>query len=730
MDVILESALILAGQCDGARTVDGAGFNKFDSPTIKRMLAREGQWSARERMFVGTTLLKYGRQLGSERVDSIKEELKLLAMRLSQSPRPETAVHVEGSRALFYSPYDPSMVQTFREAGGRWDAERRCWSVDLRSRTVQRALEQFQTKYPQATTDPIPDLPFGSLRYIDDITVGFDTAYDSRFVDAAKQMRGQWNSEVKMWVFIVDSRRRIKELNDLCDLWNVEVTEEAQGVFSTAERAFDLNKQASEAATSNIQVPLPEGLELYPFQRAGIEWIDKRNGRALIADEMGLGKTVQALGYLNLHPEIKRALIVCPAFLKKNWERECKRWLVGDRSISIINGKGNNWEADVLIVNYDILKKHIDRLIAVKADIMVVDECHYVKNSKAQRTKAIMEIARPITRVVALSGTPLLNRPIEMFTTLKLINREQFKDYWGFAQRYCNAYRSSYGWVLDGVSHSDELNDLLRSTVMIRRKKVEVLKELPPKRRLRVMVSPPDMDEYHHASSDFVGWLREEYVKRGIVDVAAKVDRTLAAEALTHLNALRVLIGKAKVGPAVEWLDEWLQSSEGKIVVFTVHKQMVETIMSVLRGREYDVAGFTGDTSLTDRQVEVDRFLDDEQDVRVFVCTYGAGGVGLNLQKAADVLLVEYPWRPADLHQAEDRIHRIGQDESVTVWEMTTERTIEDDMLDLLSEKMAIADRVLDGGMDATTEGIAKKLMERMLAEAQKKQIQDAEEHY
>ena len=249
--------------------------------------------------------------------------------------------------------------------------------------------------------------------------------------------------------------------------------------------------EASRATSADIELPAPEGMEYLPFQKAGIAYaLDRPN--TLIADEMGLGKTIQALGVINATPDAKKILVICPASLRLNWKQEAEKWLVNDFRIKVVDSKKANQpdaDDDIIIINYDILRKHSEFLRLRTWDMMIVDECHMIKNPKAQRTQLILGDKKkdlaPIqaSRKLFLTGTPIVNRPIEIQAVLGAIDPDAYGNFFQFAKRYAGAYRSQWGWDFSGATNLDELQDGLRTRCMVRRLKADVLTELPAKRR-------------------------------------------------------------------------------------------------------------------------------------------------------------------------------------------------------------------------------------------------------
>lgn len=248
--------------------------------------------------------------------------------------------------------------------------------------------------------------------------------------------------------------------------------------------------QESRAVDAAIEIPAPDEMAYLPYQRAGIAYAAARAG-TLIADEMGLGKTIQVLGLINADATINATLVICPKSLTLNWYREARKWLVRATTIGLVNGAVP--PSALVIASYEGAKKHQEALATRSWDLVVVDEAHLIKNQKAQRTKTVHAIAKNAKRRVALTGTPIANRPVELFSILKLVDPGHWDQgpkggFFAFARRYANAHQTRYGWDFSGASNLPELQDRLRATCMVRRLKADVLTELPPKRRQVVEV--------------------------------------------------------------------------------------------------------------------------------------------------------------------------------------------------------------------------------------------------
>jgi hypothetical protein len=207
--------------------------------------------------------------------------------------------------------------------------------------------------------------------------------------------------------------------------------------------------------------------ELFPFQKKGVAFIEAKDGRALIADSMGLGKTAQALAWLQMHPEKRPVIVVVPASLKLNWEKEAGMWMERP-NVQILSGKKVTTPiiGEIIIINYDILPAWYGRLSQIKAQVLIADEAHYIKNNSAKRTKTVKALAKNIPHIIALTGTPIVNRPVEAYNAISMIDSTVVPNFWTYAQRYCGAKHNGYGWDFSGATRTDELHEKLISTCL------------------------------------------------------------------------------------------------------------------------------------------------------------------------------------------------------------------------------------------------------------------------
>jgi SWI/SNF-related matrix-associated actin-dependent regulator 1 of chromatin subfamily A len=502
-------------------------------------------------------------------------------------------------------------------------------------------------------------------------------------------------------------------------VWWTPYTEKAQKLEAFADDAAKAafapaleNVAASHATTADIQVPAPEGRTFFGFQLAGIAFL-LSHLRTLLGDEMGVGKTIQVVGVLNADPSIRTALIVCPASLRTNWRRELGRWLTREADVVVLDSDqvpaATEGRLQVLVVSYERARKLYTELSARTYDLFVADEAHFVKNSKSLRTKAVIgywnkskkEQVKGLVdfakRAAFLTGTPLPNRPIELWSLLRALDPQGLGRNWeAFVKRYCAGYQEysrAAGrmiWKTDGASNLEELQQRMRAGVMIRRTKAEVLTDLPAKVRQIVPLAP-------NGAASAIRREAEAFDK-----LAAKYGSPVKVP-FTEMAAERHAAAVAKAGPASEIVVDTLEGGCSKLVVFCHHHDVTDKVVATIRDAGYNVLRADGRDSTDARDVSVQAFQNDPS-VNAIVCGISAMGVGHTMTAASTAIFVEQDWTPGNIQQAEDRLHRIGQLASVHCLHVVFEGSLDERMIQLLSEKSAVQYAALDAAPSALPE--------------------------
>jgi len=437
--------------------------------------------------------------------------------------------------------------------------------------------------------------------------------------------------------------------------------------------------------------------------------IDWFRGRALVALDMGLGKTFVSLKYLRDHPQTSPTVVVCPASVKYHWERETLRHT--HTTPLVAEGrkppKGSPDGVQFVIVNYDILPQWLRWLRRLNPRSVILDECQMIANPQAQRTKAVQQLCNESPCVLGLSGTPLLNRPIEIYNILNILSPKMFSRRWDFIRRYCDLKVTPWGWDYKGASHTGELNRILSSSVMIRRRMAEVLSELPEKIRsvIPIPLSEAAKEEYNRATLDFATWLREEKKKTSKNN----------AEALVKIGYLLRLIAELKLPSIIEWVNSFLENSDEKLLVFAVHKKIISGLRNQCRAKSIVIDGSVTGRA---RQAAVDQFVEDP-DTRLLIGNIQAAGVGIDRLQyvCSTAMFAELPWQPGAAIQAEGRLWRIGTKSTAWMYYLVAHGTIEEKLCGILQSKQEVLSSVLDGKKMDGDISIYDQLMSELVKE-------------
>jgi SWI/SNF-related matrix-associated actin-dependent regulator 1 of chromatin subfamily A len=436
--------------------------------------------------------------------------------------------------------------------------------------------------------------------------------------------------------------------------------------------------------------PPPPGLRMYPFQDTALAFALSRNN-AYIALEQGLGKTVVAAMYAN---SLRRpAVVFCPPFLSRNMAREFRKWsTLPFRVVRYTCQSDLNGPAVVIVPDSRLSQKDhctaIYRWAKQHDAVLVADEAHRYKSMSAKRTKNLLRMVLAFDRVLLMSGTPLLNRPFELYPLVDALaaNCIDFMSENAYGKRYCNGYFDGYGWNYKGESNVAELGRRL-APLMLRMTKAKMLDDLPPKVE-QVIVLP----SYKPAALQKVE--RELIAAMGEVAPDQLLEMALAKQggkSSIPLSTYRRKMGELKIDGAVEYILRLLELYGGKVLVFAHHRDTVTALSNALVPQlpVNAVDEIRGSTSMADRDVRVRRFQDGP--MQVLIANIDAAGTGLTLTAASRVVFVEYDWTHAKNEQAADRVHRIGQKDVVSVDYLVFKDSLDESILKTARRKARLS---------------------------------------
>lgn len=482
----------------------------------------------------------------------------------------------------------------------------------------------------------------------------------------------KWNGDEKYWEFPAVHLPKVAKLFP-------------DAVFSP--KADKLRQELQERREDLDEIRVKEDtdfeikgltLPLYPYQKVGVQFVDRAGGRCLIADAPGLGKTVQAIAYAQLHG--LRTLIVCPLSVVINWQREIKKFTGKKSTIWDTKGYDGHLNNQFHITHYDAVSKNHHWLRDQSFELLVCDEATYLKNRKTIRAKSILGSWKERRKYpgikakysIFLTGTPVMSRPIEAFSLLNFLDKDRFNNFYHFVQRYG-------GWQGQAPMNLQDLHDRTKDLV-IRRKKEQVLTELPPKQRndLYVELTADERKEYHKLLQEMFGKWRMD-----------------GKPSVQHMPKIQGFLIEKKLPRLIEMIDEFLDNDRS-ILVFCCYLDPLKKLNKHYGDKS---ALLTGEMNKTVKQDAIDRLSSGKAKVGLF--SLRAAGMGIDgLQHTIDtVVFLDQDWVPAAHEQAEDRTHRIGQKAQVQAYYMVCDGTIDEYMRELLKEKQETVDVVVDGAL-------------------------------
>ncbi|NWR23034.1 SMAL1 protein, partial [Emberiza fucata] len=505
-----------------------------------------------------------------------------------------------------------------------------------------------------------------------------DIGYSAEVIAVFKKMDSRnYDMNTRKWNFLLEDYPKLMQM--LLSLVSVEVEPLPEAVIKTFAAQLQRSPSLTDIPDADLSgVDSRIVTSLMPFQREGVNFAISRKGRLLLADDMGLGKTIQAICIAAYYQQEWPLLVVTPSSVRFTWAEAFHRWLPslspGSTNV-IVSGKDNLTGSLINIISFDLLSR-MDKQLKSTFQVVIVDESHFLKNTKTARCQAAMPLLKAAKRVILLSGTPAMSRPAELYTQIAAVQPSFFPLFHSFGLRYCDARKMPWGWDYSGSSNLTELKILLEESIMIRRLKSDVLSQLPAKQRKMVVVAPEG--------------------------ISAKTKAALAAEAKKmakgyenkqqEKEALLVYFSRtaeAKIRSVVEYILELLESGNNKFLVFAHHKIMLDAVVAELKKKHVEHIRIDGSTSSAERQALCQKFqLSEKQAVAVLSLT--AANMGLTLSAADLVVFAELFWNPGILIQAEDRAHRIGQTSSVNVHYLVAKGTADDYLWPMIQEKIKV----------------------------------------
>ncbi len=470
-------------------------------------------------------------------------------------------------------------------------------------------------------------------------------------------------------------------------------------------------------ATAYDNIIFSDGCKPRPYQLEAVRFAEESNIRLIIADEQGLGKTIESLSLLRLHPEkLLPAIVVCPTTVKVQWMHEIHRICDTEKKKFLVQVIQSSKEMalpgfDIYVITYDILKS--DKVFSLLPEstirCMIIDECHRIKNHLSERAKAVQKIGKTVPHLIPMSGTPIKNNAAEYFTVLNLIAPTRFPHYQGYIDRYCDTY-SDGGWQkIGGLKNAERFHEDTKD-IIIRRTKEQVLSDLPEKIR-----------KFHHVELD-------KKLNKAYAAAMDELEEQLYSDGamlpvIAIMAKLRHITGISKVSECVDFTTEFLLSTERKITIFTHHQDVMMILKSQLSSWCAD-GGFSEPLTLEashsaeHRARTVQKFKDDPKS-RILLSIFTEG---LNLQFCSDAILLERQWNPAnEENYAEDRFHRFGQKNNVSITYMIATGTIDDFFTELVEIKRARFASIVDNKqIEWNEQGLMRELAETLVTKGRK----------
>ncbi|KAM2888330.1 hypothetical protein FF1_012071 [Malus domestica] len=529
--------------------------------------------------------------------------------------------------------------------------------------------------------------------------------YDQAVVGAVRKIpKATWYAKERLWMFPIPSLSSAEKVLHETSGVNIEV----ENLDPLVHRAIAAASVVPDLRDQYDRIPRCIESKLLAFQREGVRFILQHGGRALLADEMGLGKTLQAIAVASCVRDCWPVLIITPSSLRLQWASMIQQWLnIPSSDILVVlsqcggtnksgftivssNAKGTiHLDGLFNIISYDVVPKIQNLLMASEFKVVIADESHFLKNAQAKRTSASLPVIKRAQYAILLSGTPALSRPIELFKQLEALYPDVYKSVHEYGNRYCKG--GTFG-LYQGACNHEELHNLMKATVMIRRLKNDVLSELPVKRRQQVFLDLAEKD-----MKQINAFFRELEVVKGKIKACQSKEEvdSLKFTEKNLMNKIYTDSAEAKIPTVLDYLGTVMEAG-CKFLVFAHHQSMIDSIYQFLLKKKVGCIRIDGSIPTVARQAYVTEFQEKDS-IKAAVLSIKAGGVGLTLTAASTVIFAELSWTPGDLIQAEDRAHRIGQVSSVNIYYLLANDTVDDIIWDVVQSKLENLGQMLDG---------------------------------
>ena len=502
-------------------------------------------------------------------------------------------------------------------------------------------------------------------------------------------------------VIIPDNEKNVKQISLILERYPLEIL--SKSVWQRKLRAKIIKKPTKikiEKLSKAVAGKQFRG-KLLNFQKMGLDFLLKSSGNALLADDMGLGKTVQTLAYIASEKQSLPALIVAPLVTLTNWQREIERFMkkkskngrIVENDVptitSIRSGKRNEIPySDFYLINYELLHKRQDDLAKLKIRTLVCDEVQHLRSKTTQKYKAVKTLAsiKSMKYRVGLSGTPIYNHGSEIWPIVDILKPGLLGNFKEFCEYFC--YQDEKGKAIVVPNKRDSLRYVLQRDVMLRRKKADVLKELKDKVRYKETI---DADETYYKNELNKIWSKLEEEQKN-----AETEFNKLASYQRAIQSERQAAGVAKLHHVTDFVKNIMEIEES-VVVFCHHKYIHKLLHESLQ--EFKPSSIIGGQNDKIRQDNIDRFQNG--DTKLMVAGLRAGSMGINLTRAKYVIFAELDWSPAIHRQAEDRLHRIGQKNTVFAYYLIGKRTLDEHVANILVDKSYEIDAIMDESHDS-----------------------------